>query len=102
MSVAITKWTKATKPIGAKGCVHGFTAVSWHGMIIEGFQVIRGPSGLFLEMPTQRTGAGRWLRLVRFRTVAEQEAFRHEVLAALMRADPEDFAGHEAEKPRTR
>jgi hypothetical protein len=44
----------------------------------------------------------RWLRLVRFRTVAEQEAFRSEVLAWLMKSYPEDFEGLEAEKPRQR
>jgi DNA-binding cell septation regulator SpoVG len=102
LSVAITKWTKATEPIGARGCVVGFIAISWHGLIVEGFQVINGPRGLFLEMPTQRTRTGRWLRLVRFRTVAEQEAFKTEVLAALMKAYPEDFVGLEAAKPRIR
>ena len=99
MGVVITKWTKAIKPIGTKGCVVGFTAISWYDMIVEGFQVINGPRGLFLEMPTQRTRAGRRLRLVRFRTVAVQEAFKAEMLAALIRAYPEDFIGFEAEPP---
>ena len=92
--------TKAIKPIGAKGCVIGFVAVVWHGLIVEGFQVNNGPHGLFLEFPKQRTRYGRWLKIVRFRTVREQEAFRTEVLAALMRAYPGDFAGYEVEKPR--
>jgi DNA-binding cell septation regulator SpoVG len=102
LGVVITKWTKATKPIGTTGCVIGFVAINWHGLIVEGFQVIRGERGLFLEFPRTRTSAGRWLRLVRFRTVAEQEAFRSEVLAWLMKSYPEDFEGLEAEKPRQR
>jgi hypothetical protein len=53
---------------------------------------------LFLEFPQQRTASGRWIRIARFKTVREQEAFRTEVLAALMRVYPEDFV--EAEPPR--
>ena len=99
LGVVITKWTKATKPIGAKGCVIGFVAISWHGLVIEGFQVNSSPTGLFLEFPRHRTASGRWLRIVRFRTVAEQQFFRTEVLAALMKAYPEDFIGRKAAMP---
>ena len=49
MSVVITKWTKATKPIGEKGCVIGFVEIDWHGLIVGGFHVNTGPRGLFVE-----------------------------------------------------
>ena len=78
----------------------GFVDISWHGLIIGGFHVNTGPRGLFVEFPQHRTARGRWVRIARFKTVLEQEAFRAEVLAALMRAYPEDFVGYEAEKPR--
>ena len=44
-------------------------------------------------------GAG-WLPVVHFKTAAERESFRTAVLAALMRAYPEDFVGFEAQPPR--
>ena len=100
LSVAITKWTKATKPIGVKGCVIGFVEIDWHGLIVGGFQVNSGPRGPFVEFPVQRTAGGRWVRVARFKTVREQETFRTVVLAALMRTYPGDFVGYEAEKPR--
>jgi DNA-binding cell septation regulator SpoVG len=51
----------AWRPIGAKGWVIGFVAVS---MIVEGFHVISEPRGVFVDYPKHRTGAGRYLRLV--------------------------------------
>jgi hypothetical protein len=61
-------------------------------MIVEGFQILNGEYGPFLEFP-RRFVHGRWLPRVRFRTVVERETFRREVLAALMKAYPEDFEG---------
>jgi hypothetical protein len=100
LSVVITKWTKATKPIGEKGCVIGFVEIDWHGLIVGGFHVNTGPRGLFVEFPQHRTASGRWIRIARFKTVREQEAFKTQVLAALMREFPEDFQGFPAETPR--
>jgi DNA-binding cell septation regulator SpoVG len=102
---ALAQWVKfsiwrASLPSfrDAKGCVIGFVEINWHGLIIAGFHINTGPRGLFLEFPQQRTASGRWIRIARFKTVREQEAFRTEVLAALMRVYPEDFV--EAEPPR--
>jgi DNA-binding cell septation regulator SpoVG len=97
VSVAIVKW----QPV-PHGKTLGFTAVSWYGLIVDAIPVTLGPHGLFISMPSRRISNGRWLKVVRFVTVAEQEAFKTEVLAALMRAYPEDFVGLEAEKPRKR
>jgi DNA-binding cell septation regulator SpoVG len=97
LSVAIVKWQRLTEPAGK---TIGFTAISWHGLIVDAFSVSEGPRGLFISMPRRRASNGRWLKVARFRTVAEEDAFRREVLAALMRAYPQDFAGYEAEPPR--
>ena len=51
-------------------------------------------------MPARRVRNGRYLKVVRFKTVREETAFKTEVLAALIRAYPADFAGFEAEPPR--
>ena len=51
-------------------------------------------------MPARRVPNGRYLKVVRFRTVREETAFKTEVLVGLMRAYPEDFVGFEAEPPR--
>jgi DNA-binding cell septation regulator SpoVG len=93
VTVVIRKWTKATKPIGPKGCVIGFVEISWHGLIIGGFHVNTGARGVFVEFPQQRTAGGRWIRVARFRTSREKRAFQAEVLAALVKAYPEDFEG---------
>ena len=100
IGVVITKWTRVDRPIGVKGCVIGFVEISWHGLIIGGFHVNTGPRGLFVEFPQHRTASGRWIRIARFKTVREQEAFKTEVLAALMKHYPQDVFGFEVEKPR--
>jgi DNA-binding cell septation regulator SpoVG len=78
----------------------GFIAVSWHGLIVDSIPVNIGPRGLFVALPSRRAGNGRWLKVVRFKTVREETAFKVEVLAALMRTYPQDFVGFEAEPPR--
>jgi DNA-binding cell septation regulator SpoVG len=90
VSVAIVKWQPV--PQASRKTI-GFAAVSWHGLIVDAIPVTQGPRGLFVSMPSRRAGNGRWLKIVRFRTVAEETAFRTEVLAALMKAYPEDFEG---------
>jgi DNA-binding cell septation regulator SpoVG len=73
--------------------VVGFVEIDWYGMIIGGFHVNTGPRGVFVEFPQHRTAGGRWIRVARFKTVREKRAFQAEVLAALMKAYPEDFQG---------
>ena len=91
MSVAIVKWERLTEPVVSETI--GFTAVSWHGLIVDSIPVSIGPRGLFVALPSRRAGNGRWLKIVRFKTVREEEAFKTEVLAALMNTYPEDFVG---------
>ena len=62
-------------------------------MIIGGFHVNTGPRGVFVEFPQHRTAGGRWIRVARFRTLREKRAFQDEVLAALVKAYPQDFEG---------
>jgi len=69
-------------------------------MILAGVPINESPTGLFVEMPAKRGANGRWYPIVRFPTVAEDQAFKAAILAALMREYPEDFVGFEAEKPR--
>ena len=97
--VVITKWVRLEKPAGPKGWIIGFVAVSWHGLIVEGFQVLNGERGLFLDFPKRPRGDGRWLPVVHFTTAAEREDFRSAVLDALMREYPKDFEGFSAETP---
>ena len=99
IGVVITKWTRVDRPIGVKGCVIGFVEIDWHGLIVGRFHVNTGPRGLFVEFPQHRTASGRWIRVARLKTVRDQQAFKTQVLAALMKASPEDFEGFEAEKP---
>ena len=99
IGVVITKWTRVDRPIGVKGCVIGVVEIDWHGLIVGRFHVNTGPRGLFVEFPQHRTASGRWIRVARLKTVREQQAFKTQVLAALMKASPEDFEGFEAEKP---
>ena len=97
MTVAVVKWQRLPQPFGK---TIGFTAVSWRGLIVDAIPVTQGPRGLFISMPARRVRNGRYLKVVRFKTVREETAFKTEVLAALMKHYPEDFAGFEAEKPR--
>jgi DNA-binding cell septation regulator SpoVG len=90
LSIAIVKWARRDPPLGQ---TIGFAAISWHGMIVEGFLVNRSPTGLFLAMPKRRGSNGVWYEIAHFKTAAEREAFKREVLAALMRAYPQDFEG---------
>jgi DNA-binding cell septation regulator SpoVG len=90
LSVAIVKWRRLDPPIGK---TLGFAAISWHGLIVEGFVVNDGPHGPFLDLPKRRGANGRWYEVARFSTVAEREAFRREAFAALMRVYPQDFEG---------
>jgi DNA-binding cell septation regulator SpoVG len=95
--ISIVAWRRFGAPVGA---VIGSVAVDWYGLIVDSIQVSTSPTGLFILLPRRRTPNGRWLKFVRFRTVREEQAFKTEVLAALMSAYPEDFVGHEAAKPR--
>jgi DNA-binding cell septation regulator SpoVG len=92
VTVAIVKWQRLPQPFGK---TLGFIAVSWHGLIVDAIPVTQGPRGLFISMPSRRVRNGRWLKVVRFKTVREETAFKTEVLAALMRAYPQDFVGFE-------
>jgi DNA-binding cell septation regulator SpoVG len=93
VSVAIVKW----QPV-PHGKTIGFTAVSWDDLIVDAIPVTQGPRGLFVSMPSRRISNGRWLKVVRFKTARAEQAFKREVLAALMKAYPEDFEGLEAEQ----
>jgi DNA-binding cell septation regulator SpoVG len=73
--------------------------MSWFGLVIDGIPVREGKRGPFVAIPTRRGGNGVFYPLFRFLTVADREAFKTEVLAALMKAYPEDFEGFEAEEP---
>jgi len=97
VTVAVVKWQRLPQPFGK---TIGFTAVSWHGLIVDAIPVTQGPRGLFISMPARRVPNGRYLKVVRFKTVREETAFKSAALAALMREYPEDFEGFTAEKPR--
>ena len=91
--------TRGDRPVGVKGCVIGFVEISWHGLIIAGFHVNTGPRGLFVEFRSIERQVAAGYGVARLKTVREQQAFKTQVLAALMKAYPEDFEGFEAEKP---
>jgi DNA-binding cell septation regulator SpoVG len=83
----IVRWTPKRS-----GGIVGFCAVLFGEVIVEGIRIQVGPDGLFAAMPA-RYWSRRWQPIVYFQTTGAYHQFSQEIVAALMKAYPEDFEG---------